>query len=54
MVAGRVRGDLRQVGDAQHPTTVAEFGEQTAYDLGNAPADADIDLVEAAYWQPGL
>ena len=40
------RGDLRQVSDAQHLTTVAEFGEQTADDLGNAPADADIYLVE--------
>jgi len=38
--------DLGQVGHAEHLSVGAETAQQAADDLGDAAADADIDLVE--------
>src|SRR5438876_274808 len=39
-------GDLRQVGDAEHLALLAEASQRPADRLGDAAADAGIDLVE--------
>ena len=41
-----VRGNLRQVRDAQHLKRRAERAQLPADDVGDAPADAGVDLVE--------
>ena len=41
-----VRGNLRQVRDAEHLERRAERPQLPADDVGDAPADAGVDLVE--------
>ena len=43
---GGQRGDLRQVGDAEHLAAVAEGAQALADDAGDLAADAGVDLVE--------
>jgi len=41
-----LRGDLRQVGDAQHLAAIAQRAQFRADDLGDRPTDAGIHFVE--------